>query len=115
MMWKRRKKKEMAKFVNKEKSVVDEGEQVFINQTPQCLNVMMGIVFNRNGDYSVSVHEGRIIVTESLVRHGKWVEGKSDGHVICSKCKNDFDWNSEAQYFDYCPHCGARMVEDETD
>lgn len=48
------------------------------------------------------------------VRHGKWIEGKSDDHVRCSFCNEDYDWTSEAQYYNYCPNCGARMdAEDE--
>lgn len=43
------------------------------------------------------------------VRHAKWIAGKADGHVRCSECNEDYDWTSEAQYYNYCPICGAKM------
>lgn len=61
----------MAEFVGEEKRCIAEGEQVFINQTSQCLSITTGISFNRDGDYFVSVHGGRVIVTEEPVGHGK--------------------------------------------
>ena len=49
------------------------------------------------------------------VRHGKWIiypiypDGGED--VKCSECCQ----RGCAPYWDYCPNCGARMDEDETD
>lgn len=59
--------------------------------------------------FRIGVMKGQSAQRTSDVKHGKWIEGKSDGHVRCTVCKKDFDWTSEAQYFDYCPNCGARM------
>lgn len=44
------------------------------------------------------------------VRHGKWIHYK-DEHT-CTNCGQTVtgDWNAE-NYYDYCPHCGARMDE----
>lgn len=49
------------------------------------------------------------------VRHGKWMP-REEGAVYpfwerytCSAC------GKHADDTEYCPHCGARMVEDETD
>ena len=55
------------------------------------------------------------------VVHGHWIsypeclaydEAYLDIHIVCSNCKDV--WNiidNEADYFDYCPHCGAKMDE----
>ena len=32
-----------------------------------------------------------------------------EGHVTCTNCFKIYDWDSEAQYFNYCPKCGAYM------
>lgn len=48
------------------------------------------------------------------VRHGKWI---SIGHKlsrICSVCYSDEPYkfaDDNANVYDYCPHCGARMDE----
>ena len=107
----------MVKFVNEEKRCIAEGEQVFINQTSQHLSVMTGIAFNKDGDYSISVHEGRTIVTEELARHGKWIrDAESDCGISCPFCgipASDFCYSRD--YIDleyepnYCPNCGAKM------
>lgn len=112
----------MAKFVNEEKKCVAEGEQVFINQTPQCLSVMTGIAFNKDGDYSVSVHDGRIIVTEEHVRHAYWIKKMTVKSCVgfdvyeprwyCSCCKEKYE-PSFAQICKYCYVCGAKMDGDE--
>ena len=44
------------------------------------------------------------------VRRAMWITGKSDGHVLCSFCGKDYDWTMEAQYYNYCPNCGAKMA-----
>lgn len=53
------------------------------------------------------------------VRHGKWCEGTecySDDFIVCSVCGEAFNVIDNDTYrFDYCPNCGARMDEDETD
>ncbi len=42
---------------------------------------------------------------------GEWVRALDgiDGHVRCSKCFKIYDWDMQAQYYDYCPNCGAKM------
>ncbi len=53
------------------------------------------------------------------VRHGKWCEGTecySDDFIVCSVCGEAFNvMDNDTYRFDYCPKCGARMDEDETD
>lgn len=53
------------------------------------------------------------------VRHGKWGEGLecySDDFIVCSICGEAFNvLDNDTYRFNYCPKCGARMDEDETD
>ena len=53
------------------------------------------------------------------VRHGKWIEGTTD--LICSSCETVFNdelaWMCRDYTYGnprYCPHCGAKMNEEET-
>ena len=32
-----------------------------------------------------------------------------DDHVKCTGCFKTYDWISQAQYYNYCPNCGADM------
>lgn len=45
-------------------------------------------------------------------KKGQW-EGtllvKNSGRVKCSECYAIYDWDTQAQYFKYCPNCGADM------
>ena len=43
--------------------------------------------------------------------HSAWVNSKDgySGHVKCKACFKTYDWDSEAQYFNFCPNCGADM------
>lgn len=50
------------------------------------------------------------------VVHGKWVKHKDhiNPYITCSVC-NMF-MPDEFKYFDYCPHCGAKMdVKEDSD
>lgn len=58
------------------------------------------------------------------VRHGKWIYGEdrngADGYY-CSECHKHVRWHYKEEHinfiynYSFCPHCGARMDEDETD
>lgn len=59
-----------------------------------------------NADWIVSFIEGQATADVQEVRHGKW--GKSlfaQDFFRCSLCSAV--WNRK---FEYCPHCGAKMV-----
>ena len=55
-----------------------------------------------------------IIEAEPERKKGKWVSAKDgiDGHVKCNQCFKTYDYDSEAQYYNFCPNCAARMEED---
>ena len=42
------------------------------------------------------------------VRHGKWlcVDTDTEQFFLCNRCKKKEYWES-----DYCPNCGAKMIE----
>ncbi len=42
---------------------------------------------------------------------GKWIKANDgiDGHVNCTECFKTYDWDTQAQYYDFCPSCGAKM------
>ena len=45
------------------------------------------------------------------VRHGKWIEhGVKEGHLIEKYTCSDCDYYSGTKTSNYCPNCGARMV-----
>lgn len=39
---------------------------------------------------------------------GAWIF-RGDGKAICSDCGKSYDWDSEAQYYNYCPECGTEV------
>ena len=59
----------------------------------------------------------------SAERRGRWIEEYSENHfqAKCSACGEStlygitYDLEGNAYYMNYCPNCGARMVEDGTD
>ena len=44
-------------------------------------------------------------------KKGKWVRALDGipGHVRCDKCFKIYDWDKQAQYYDFCPNCGTDM------
>lgn len=38
-----------------------------------------------------------------------------DGRVKCTGCFKTYDWTSQAQYYNYCPNCGADMRGEQDD
>jgi hypothetical protein len=43
------------------------------------------------------------------VQHGKWISGSGVDSVRCGCCHKNYDWSSQAQYYNFCPNCGADM------
>ena len=53
------------KYIETESKIVAPGEKVLINnQCKSPVEIAAGVVFQEDGDYIVSVHEGKIIVSE---------------------------------------------------
>ena len=52
------------------------------------------------------------------VRHGRWISVPHKLARICSVCNRDEPYkfaDIDADVYDYCPHCGAKMDEKEND
>lgn len=52
---------------------------------------------------------------EPVRMKGEWVDARDgyDAHVKCTMCFKTYDWVSQAQYYNFCPNCGASMSEGE--
>lgn len=51
-------------------------------------------------------------VDAAIVRHGRWISVPHKRDRICSICDCDEPYkfaDENANVFDYCPHCGAKM------
>lgn len=82
---------------------------VFMSKPPECYY----------DSYIVDVLNSLPTVDAEPVRHGRWInypeclgyEGAyHDEHIVCSACHSV--WNiidNDADRFDYCPNCGAKM------
>ena len=55
-----------------------------------------------------------VFPTESIapVKHGHWVEQSDCDELVCSCCNGGYTLYDETPY---CPNCGAKMDEDNTD
>ena len=48
------------------------------------------------------------------VRNGRWEEASDGDGIVCPFCRTDFcTIIYGTEYFNYCPHCGAKMDEKE--
>lgn len=68
-----------------------------------------------NEDEILLVIQNAPTIDYAPVRHGEWVE---EGNLIwCSRCLNSplYDYFGKIKLSSSCPHCGARMEEDEKD
>lgn len=87
-------------------------------ETKDGTMVRVWITVFETDDYSLSeesVEWCREKLDAVPVRHGKWIFGNTLGHswMKCSECCVSQD--GQTLCFSYCPNCGARMDEDETD
>ena len=45
------------------------------------------------------------------VVHGRWIEAEDGDGLVCSVCREDFcNIYLEVERFNYCPNCGAKMI-----
>lgn len=84
-------------------------------------DIMETIAATPNCDFPTAlmiINNAPTITPESLVRHGRWIEGKGEdiGIHFCSNpdCrKQAFNYEDGREAIevlsDYCPHCGAVM------
>jgi hypothetical protein len=74
---------------------------------PTYLNVITGMIKAMPTVDAEPVRRGRwVTYPECLAYDGAY----SDTHMACSECKYVWDiMDNDAETFDYCPHCGAKM------
>lgn len=108
----------MPEYINDKPKAISPGEPIMIdNQCESPFEVSAGLVFRADGDYFVSVRDGKITVRgsgEPPGRRGRWIrvqwvkdeDWQEGGYWIlrCSECVMPYH-NSTP----YCPHCGAKM------
>ena len=66
-------------------------------------------------EYGVSLGEKADVVE---VRHGRWVSVQHKLARVCSVCNRDEPYkfaDVDADVYNYCPNCGAKMDKEETD
>lgn len=70
--------------------------------------------------YSDSFADGVMWLAEKLdkcptiePKRGKWIPIHGEPIVACSVCRKKYDWDTEAQYYNFCPNCGAKMEDSE--
>ena len=89
---------------------------------PEKLPTLHAVGMDENGDALVSLSEVRKALLLATVddveqiRRGEW-EPRTDviGYVRCSVCKDCNIWDewADGKKWRYCPHCGAKMDEQE--
>lgn len=63
------------------------------------------------GVTAATIENAPTIDPESLRPHGKWVKEPFSSRCVCTNCKSVFpEW---IRVYNYCPFCGARMMEKE--
>lgn len=74
--------------------------------TPDCCY----LVFSES-DVIEMIDEAPTIDPNSLVKHGKWIEDEDGYGRHCSECGTDYCYLvSDAEKYNYCPMCGAKMT-----
>lgn len=113
----------MAEFINEEVKHVGIGEPIsFKNKTESPFTVSAGLIFHKDGEYHVSVHDNQIIVLNErptadveTVKHGRWdyVTVVDEGFWRCSNCGIPSEAIGAKKLYKYCPFCGAKMGDDD--
>lgn len=82
-------------------------------------NELLHAIDKRNGRLPLWLDEILVqnckVADVALVKHGHWVRFKESDtcyvHMRCSACSAYWSDPSHADYFRYCPNCGAKMDE----
>lgn len=77
------------------------------------MKIVINNYFKTECSVNTSIREAfekgfRIGASKVQNKHGKWI-GADNDKVKCNQCGKSYDWTSQAQYYDYCPNCGAKM------
>ena len=101
----------MANYIDKDilMAQIDRWDESALNGTnPNCKN---GNEYEAAMDIAIMVEEAPIVDVVKVV-HAYWKSVGYKSARICSRCEKDEPYkfaDEDADVFDYCPHCGARM------
>lgn len=75
-----------------------------------ALNEAYGVVIDGERFEVVQV-ETLLGLPSAEPKRGEWVNARDGykGHVKCTSCFKTYDFISQAQYYNFCPNCGADM------
>ena len=90
-------------------------------QAVAILKPLMNMMRDQNGcpisDVYFAVGKAIEALSQPQRIKGRWTKAYDgyDGHVKCTQCFKTYDWDAQAQYYNFCPNCGADMRTKETD
>lgn len=89
----------------------EEAMNMSNEQAVQILIPMRNMMCDQNGcpiSDAVFALDKAIEALSADRPQGEWIF-RGDGKAICSDCGKSYDWDFEAQYYNYCPECGAEV------
>ena len=93
-----------------EREVISEGIRKYYYKNPPNSSYQEG--FDRGLDKAQRVILDAPAADVVEVRHGRWVSVQHKLARVCSVCNRDEPYkfaDVDADVYNYCPHCGAKM------
>ena len=84
-------------------------------QAVAILKPLMNMMRDQNGcpisDAYFALDKAITALSQPQRMRGRWTKAYDgyDGHVKCTQCFKTYDWDAQAQYYNFCPNCGADM------
>ena len=93
-----------------EREVISEGIRKYYYKNPPNSSYQEGFDYGLDKAQRVILDAPAADVVE--VRHGRWVSVQHKLARVCSVCNRDEPYkfaDVDADVYNYCPHCGAKM------
>ena len=93
-----------------EREVISEGIRKYYYKNPPNSSYQEGFDYGLDKAQRVILDAPAADVVE--VRHGRWVSVQHKLARVCSVCNRDEPYkfaDVDANVYNYCPHCGAKM------
>ena len=93
-----------------EREVISEGIRKYYYKNPPNSSYQEGFDYGLDKAQRVILDAPAADVVE--VRHGRWVSVQHKLARVCSVCNRDEPYkfaDIDADVYDYCPHCGAKL------
>ena len=97
-----------------EREVISEGIRKYYYKNPPNSSYQEGFDYGLDKAQRVILDAPAADVVE--VRHGRWVSVQHKLARVCSVCNRDEPYkfaDVDADVYNYCPHCGAKMDKEE--